>query len=248
MSPNLFAYTDYRRFLKEWFEARAGRPSIRGFAKKIACSPAQLSSVIAGTRDLAGPLAEATAAALGLDEAGCAYFLDLVQFEQGETRTQRREALERVMTARRFHQAHRLEDAQYLVFSQWYYPALVELARCVGTGTNPAALGALLTPSVPAEQVAEALTVLRTHGRLVPGEPNWSTTHDANGIIGAALVGLHRWILERAQGALEDVPKDERYFGTLSLSIPSAALPELRRFVAQFEAEAMGRFTEGLPP
>ena len=250
MTPDIFAYLDYRKFLKDWFEARAGRPSIRGFAKKVGASPAQLSSVIAGTRDLSGPLAEKVAGTLGADSDEHLYFLLLVQLEQAETRAQRREALEQIMGMRRFRLALTDEDRMYLVFSRWYYPAIIELARCPGFRPDPDWIADVLIPRVSRDEVVEALDVLLrgkflvpdANGRLLPSREAFATSHQVGRVTSVALANLHRWMLARAPDALDEFPKEERHFGTMSLAVPEESLPALKQFVTRFEEDAFGRF------
>ena len=43
-APDVVLYLDYRAFLRDWFAARKGRPSVRGFAKRAKCSAGLVSS------------------------------------------------------------------------------------------------------------------------------------------------------------------------------------------------------------
>ena len=56
--PSIYDYTDFRAYLRDWFRARDGRPSQSGFARRVPCSAALLSSVINGTRNLGRARAE----------------------------------------------------------------------------------------------------------------------------------------------------------------------------------------------
>ncbi|MFN7142750.1 MAG: TIGR02147 family protein [Myxococcota bacterium] len=250
MPIRIYDYTDYRKYLKDWFEERQGRPSVRGFAKKVECSPSLLSSVMGGTRDLAAPLAEKVCAAMGLDAEEKTYFLDLVAMEQAETRAQRREAVDRVMAVRRFRSAPRIVDAMYLIFSRWYYPAIHELARCTDFREDPAWIARTLVPAITEAEAAEALEVLVAADFLVRGEDGrlraanttLATEHEVGRVAAPALVALNRWVFERAPDALEAFPADERHFGTLALALSASAVPELKKVITRFEEEVFSRF------
>lgn len=246
----IYEHTNFRQYLKAWFEDRKGRPSVRGFAKKVGCSPALLSSIMSGTRDLAAAMVERVADGLGLDPDEKTYFQLLVEWEQGGTVKARRQALDRLMALRRFKAARRIEDTLYLVFSRWYYPAIVELSRCVGFREDPAWIAATLMPPITPEEAAEALDVLVGCGFLAPGpdgrlrpvDVTWATEHEVDRITGHLLADMHRWLLARAPQALEEFAPTERHFGTLSLALTPAAYTEAKAAVARFEEEMLARF------
>lgn len=250
MPIRIYDYTDYRKYLKDWFEERQGRPSVRGFAKKVDCSPSLLSSVMNGSRDLAAPLAEKVVLAMGLDPDEKGFFLDLVAMEQAETRAQRREAVDRVMGVRRFRSSPQIVDAMYLIFSRWYYPAILELARCASFREDAAWIARTLVPAITEAEATEALVMLITAGFLVRGDDgvlvaagtSWATEHEVERVMSSGLVTMHRWVTGRAPDALEEFPKEERHFGTLALAIPEAALPELKKTITRFEEEVFSRF------
>ncbi len=245
MPTSIYDYTDYRRYLKDWLEERKGRPSLRGLAKKLGCSPALLSGVLNGVRDISQPLAEKVPEALGLDAEERAYFLALVAANQGETLEVRRQAHGRVMTARRFHSARRLGDAMHLVFSRWYYGAILELSRCAGFREDPAWIAATMVPTIHEDEAAAALETLLEagfllrgpDGRLVGADTHWVTEHDVTANTAPSLRDLHRWVLARASDALTEFQRDERHFGTMCFAAPEAALPEIKRVIARFEEE-----------
>jgi uncharacterized protein (TIGR02147 family) len=60
-----------------------------------------------------------------------------------------------------------------------------------------------------------------------------------------AVADLHREMLTRASEALDTVPRDERQFATVSLTLPEAAVGELKRSITRFVEETTGRYAEG---
>jgi uncharacterized protein (TIGR02147 family) len=249
---NLFEYTDFRAYMRAWFESRNGRPSIRGFAKRAACSPAAISSVLGGTRDLPPPLVEHFCAVAQLDEDQQAYFIELVEFEQAPTRPRRRAALERIMAVRRFRGAQRNVDAAFLLFSRWYLPAILELSRCKGFREDPSWIASVLRPPITPAQAAEGLEALLIHkalerdaaGALRPSTTMWATDREVDNIASVAATTYHRDILARASEALDSASKDERHFSTVCLSIPVADLTEIKGSIGRFVEAIAGRYAE----
>lgn len=253
--PSIYDYTDYRRYLKDWLEASAGRPSLRGFAKKVGCAPSMISSVIAGTRDLRPPLLDRAVDALGLESHERAYFLDLVEFEVAPTLALRRQVLDRIMSTRRFRSARRIVDAMYLVFSRWYYGAIIELARCEGFREDPSWIAQTLVPAISEPEAAEALETLiaagflvrREDGRLQAEDVLWATDQEVGRVYGPGLAVHHRWILARGPEAIDEFEREERHFGTLSFALSDDAFADLKAAVRRFEQEVMSRFNERTP-
>lgn len=253
--PDIFAHTDYRAWMRAWFEAKQGRPSIRGFAQRAGCSPALVSSVLAGTRDLAPGLAEKFSGIARLEPDQHAYFLELVEFEQAPTRARRHSALERIMATRRFRGAQREVDAAYLLFSRWYIAAIVELTRCEGFREDPDWIASTLRPSITREQAAEGLATViaggllrRTEeGRLEPTEEIWATDREVSRVASALVATIHREMLTLAHSAVERFPREERHLSTVTLAIPAGAIGEVKDAIGRFVEETTGRYAASAP-
>lgn len=247
--PSIYEYLDYRAYLRDWLQFRDGHPSARALARRLKCSPSMLSSVMAGTRDLARPLAERLADGMALVQEERAYFLDLVAFEQAETRAQRSQAMERVMATRRYRTAARVADGAWLVFTRWYYAAIVELSRCVGFREDPEWIANTLRPPVTVTEAAEAIDALLAAGILARNEAGviapaaeiWATDHHVARLASAGVAELHKWVLARAAESLDTLPGSQRHVTTVSLSVSAPLLAEIKRMVSRFNEEVIGR-------
>lgn len=251
VAPELYAYTNYRAFLKDWFESRRGRPSVRQAAARLGCSAALLSAVQGGSRDLHPPHTEKLAALVTDDSDRHAYFLALVDYEQGDTLARKREALRRVMAMRRFRTGRRLVDSTWDLFAHWYVPAVAELARCEGFREDPAWIAEVMRPRITTEQAAEALVVLQEgsflargeDGRLRPTEAIFRTEHEVARVERIAVAEWHRNLLERAREALDTLPADERHFASASLPMSAELLKELKAVISTFMEDVTSRTT-----
>lgn len=254
--PSIYEYLDYRAYLRDWLSARDGHPSARALARRLKCSPSLLSAVMAGTRDLARPLAEHLTDAMSLAAEERAYFLDLVSFEQAETRAQRSQAMERVMATRRYRTAARVADGAWLVFTRWYYAAIVELTRCVGFQEDPAWIARTLRPPVTEEQAREALEALLAAGILVRGDDGaitpaaeiWATDHQVTRLASAGIAELHRWFLARASESLDTLPGTQRHLTSVSIPVSPALLAEIKKMISRFNEEVIGRAVASTVP
>ena len=99
--PDALQYLDYREFLRDWFAARAGRPSLRMFAARAGCSASLVSSVIAGKRDLQTGRAEMWAKALKLDATRTWHLITLVVMAHDRSPERRRRAMAEALMMQR---------------------------------------------------------------------------------------------------------------------------------------------------
>lgn len=237
-SPDLFQYLDYRRFLADWFAARkAANPrfSHRAFARKAGQgSPSLLLHVIEGKRNLTPATAESFTRAMALRPDETEFFHALVHLAQAEAVDDRNRAWERVRATRRFREARRLEGDGFEYLSAWYYPAIRELALCDGFRPDPDWIAATLRPRITVSQARKGLDLLLSlgllrreeDGRVVPAEASVATPHEVGGL---AALNYHRGMSERAREAIAEVPRDERHYCAVTVSIPLDLVPRLKR-------------------
>lgn len=254
--PDLYTYLDYRKYLRDWFAARkAGNPrfSHRAFARRARqSSPSLLLHVIEGKRNLTPATTEAFTAAMGLVGEEAEFFSVLVAFEQSDTLEERNRAWERVRATRRFREARRLDGEAVEYLSHWYYPAIRELASCEGFRGDPEWIAARMMPRVTSAQAQKALEVLLSlglltedgNGALVPSEASVVTPHE---VVGLAGINYHIGMIDRARDALQNVPHPERHFCAVTVAIPGALVPRLKREIDAFQ-ERMLDLCDGADP
>jgi uncharacterized protein (TIGR02147 family) len=244
--PDIFQYLDYRELLRDWLAAHAGRPSLRTLAGRAHCSPALLSAVINGKRDLDAGRAEVVAVAMKLDAHQTEHFVDLVALAHDPSFRRRKRAWEEALTTRRFRAAQqRVSDAAYEVLSNPEVAAVFELVRCCGWRNDPEWIARSLQPASTPAAAAAAVEALMSAGMLVRDDsggltvasPEWASGHDVP--IAKAADRLHRKLLERAPQVLDDVPSNERQFGALTFAVSSSEVPEIKARVARFHEEIM---------
>ena len=129
---DVYRYLDYRAFLREFYDAKKAKSrafSYRAFSKRAGvASPNYLKLVIDGQRSLSVKMAERFASACGLDADSSRYFVHLVAFNQAKTSTERTLHYGKLTSFQHYRQAHKLEIAHAAYYSDWYMPAIRELA------------------------------------------------------------------------------------------------------------------------
>jgi len=246
--PSVFAYLDYRVFLREWFKAKKAhnpRFSHRAFVRRTGRgSPSLLTDTISGRRNLTPELVEDFARALRFEDEEARYFGHLVALDQAETDRDRREAWTRVAATRRFKEAHALEGEGYDFLSHWFYPVVRELTALEDFQEDAEWIARAVRPPITPEEAAQALEsvlslglVERVDGRLRPRDVALVTPPQVQGL---AVHDYHQGMLGLAVEAISRFRSSERHFSAMTVAVPESRVPELKR-----ELEAMTqRFLE----
>lgn len=243
-APSVFDYTDYRVFLKDWYDHR--KATEPGFSYRVFARRAGLSSqsllvhVMKGERNLTDASLEALCVGLELDEAERDFFGLIVAFCQATNDEDRTAAWEEVMATTHFRAARPLEGAVWSSVARWYAAAVHELVRTEGFRPDPAWMVTRLWPEADVNKVREAFEGLVDVG-LIRREPDgtWTTVEVALATepqtIGLAVSAFHRSLLHHAAAAIEAVPREQRHLGALTVAIPASVVPRLKREIAAFE-------------
>jgi len=241
--PEVFRYLSFRRFLADWFRAQKAanrRYSHRLFARRAGVrSPSLLNEVIAGRRNLTPKTTEGFIRALSLNNAEAAFFTDLVQLDQAKTAAEKNDALDRVAASQRFRTARPISGAMVRYLSNWYYPALRELAHREGFVADPEWVGRQLEPPITPAQARDALETLfelgmlvEEGGRVVPAEVSVATPHEVAGLIAH---NYHNQMLDRARDAIEGVDPEERHLLGVTVAIPESLVAQLKAELDEFQ-------------
>ena len=252
MADSLYDTTDYRRVILDALEARG--LTRRDLASHIERSGSWMSMALSGQRPLDPELVPAVAEFLSFDARATTYLAALVDLESPSPRA-RRTAWATVEAT----QAHRrsvagVTDDVVKVHTRWYYPAIVELARCDGWRADPRWIAATLVPRITEAQAAEALTTLVRIKHLVPdaerelapgNEAVWTGSVIPKGPLSEAMAEQHRVHTDLAARAIRGFRSNERTLSTVTMAIGEehyallrARLHELEREIVLFATEA----------
>ncbi len=237
IAPDIYTYLSYRKFLGDWFEwmkTMYPRYSHRAFARKAGqSSPSLLLSVLQGKRNLTPVTSEAFLKVLGLDAEASEFFSALVALDQAETPQVRSSAWDRVRATKRFREGRQLDGDAVQYLSRWYIPAIREFAACTGFRADAGWLAAKMRPRVTVEQAQEALDVLFSLGMLIRNEDRVEVAEGSlvtpHEVAGMAALNYHVGMLDRAREALLKTPPKDRHFCAVTVSIPAALMPDLKR-------------------
>ena len=243
VTPNIHSYLDYRRFLRDWFEAKKQsnpRFSYRGFARKAGQkSPSLLHHVMDGKRNLTPSTTEAFAKAMQLKVNEAAFFAHLVHLDQAKTSSERNSAWVLISETRHFREARHIEGEGFRYLSHWYYPAIRELAHRPDFQADPEWIAANLRPTISVKDARRALDSLLSMQLLVeedgatrPAEASVVTPHEVTGL---AVHNYHQGMLQRASESIDGFDPEERHLGAVTVAVPESLVARLKEEVAAFQ-------------
>jgi len=218
--------SSFVQFLGFEFKSRQKRNpqySLRAFAKSLEMSPAQLSQILSGKRNLTVKAIHRLSSKLSLSPLEKENFL-----RSWSSQTQTIEVQQKRI----------LQDDEFKLISDWYHFAILSLAQIRNSCTQPSWIAERL--GITVAQAKEAVLRLQRLGILGPGpdleqiSPPLSVVSE---IPSEAIRSYHRKILNRAQEQLEAVPVEERDFSALTVPVSKKNIGRYRSLIEKFQED-----------
>jgi uncharacterized protein (TIGR02147 family) len=255
--PDLFAYLDYRKYLRdaqEAMQAKDRKASFRAFAKAAGyTSPNFLQLVISGSRNLAPAQLPGTIRALGLKKQESEFFANMVAFEQAEGFEEKNFHYQRMLRSRRFAEARPIEKGQFEYLDQWYHPAVREMVLRTDYTGDPAWISDRLHPHVTVSQVEKSIQLLQRLGLARYDEATgiWRQTETRistpSEIASLAVANYHRAVLKLAADSIEGFSAEDRDLRSVTLGIPKKRYLEVKRKLEEMWKEILALSESGGP-
>jgi uncharacterized protein (TIGR02147 family) len=246
LEPDVFAYLDYRGYLRALYTSRKRRgASYRSFARRAGLrSPNYLKLVIDGERNLSARMAERFASACDLSQDRRRYFVQLVAFNQARSSDARARAhgvLRRLRGPSRFAALHAELDAYHAI---WYLPAIRELVASPHFREDPRWIARQLLPPITAAQARRSLGLLIELGLLVRDERGGLRQARLTVTTGPEarsrqLKSFHRTMMDHAKSSIERIAPEERDISSLTLCLGEHGLALVKKAIQRFRQELL---------
>ena len=182
-AKTIYTYSDFRIFLRDWYEAEKER---RGKFTKADVSRAlglpntrNYFSALLGGKELSETFLERMVALLALPHDEAKYFRALVRFQQAKTPEEREESLERLVALNRSPRRV-LEPDRMEYFKHWWHGAIRALLDTGDYGDEPDRIAKSLVPSITPGQARDSLALLAKQGLISrKGRGPWKPTDQA---------------------------------------------------------------------
>ncbi|MDB5102752.1 MAG: hypothetical protein JWP91_441 [Fibrobacteres bacterium] len=239
--PSVFAYSDYRQYLKDYHEAASAKDrkfSHRFISDKVgASSTGWFSDLIKGRINLAGTQLVRLAELLKLKENETDYFEILVQYNQAGSLEEKNRHLRKMLTFKEM-RVDLVGEGKFEFYSHWYYAAVRELLFFHPFRDDYVALAKKMDPPIKPAQAKEAIRLLEkldfirkdAQGLYRPREMTLKKDPSLKSILALNLLRIN---MELGMQALDKFQKDERHVSAMTLSYSA---PGFEKAVAEIDA------------
>jgi len=244
--PNIFSYTDFRKFLTDWLEARKevepgfnraemhrrlGLPNTRSY----------LPDLLAG-KEMSMTFLERFVVSLELTAEEARFFRVLVRFNQALTTEERELAFDQLVALNRTPRTI-LDPRHWRYYRDWHHGAVRALLGVHSLGDEPRRIGRLIQPELTEGQVKESLALLSDLGLIAKNEAGFwkptdhtlSTGEGARAEMVRQLQAQQMRLVERA--ALKPDGQGGQVVATNTISVSEEGLQLIRKRLEQFRSE-----------
>jgi uncharacterized protein (TIGR02147 family) len=246
-APDLFSFTDYREFLRRYYEFRRhDQPtfSYRFMATRLEIDPGQLAHILQGKLHLPQRALAATLRLCRFDARQSAFFEELIRLGRSRTPEDAARSEARLDALRKVsHRELGPKDASF--YGHWRHSVLRALTSVVKVSEG-GELGAFCQPCQSPADARESIQLLERLGLLARDEAGClrpTEAHLAPGseISRAVLRKWHAEVLKLATESLERFDPAQRDISTLTVALSSRDLPTVRGWIADLRQQAQAQ-------
>jgi len=239
---SVFAYNDYREFLRDFFQERKKLDKSFSWRKFSASagysSPVFLKLVIENKSNLSEAGTERVADAVWLSGREKKYFRVLVRFNQAKNDSLKHTLYKELRNFVSPQDVHVLNQNQYDYYKEWYHAAIRERLTQVENQSDYQAIGQSLCPQVSAAKVQKSVELLKKlglveqkEGRYIQSDAKISTGPE---VLSMAVRNMHQQMAALATDAVQNIPREERDISGLTLGVSQEGFQKLTRELALF--------------
>lgn len=244
---SVFEYTNYRLFLKEYYEERKEKDGFtyRDFSKLTGMnSTSWLLHLIKGTKNLSAESVVRVSKALKLSKAEGEYFEMMVPFTQARTNGVKDHFYQRMLGLKRKLKIAKIGEEQYDYYLKWYHPVIRSLVSKLDFGEDYAMLARCLMPPIPAREAKKSVKLLERLGLIARGKDGrWAQISAAistgDEVSSLSVINYHKQVSRLAEGAHDLSAKEERDISALTLGVGEEDFRRIKGRIQAFRKEIM---------
>lgn len=253
METNIFEFTNYRKFLKAYYDAQKNKNkgfSHRSFAQKAGYSSSNfLYLIIEGKRNLNRDYITKFSQAMGLTKKEQQYFETMVSFNQAATPEAKRYYLEILSTMSKKRTGTPLKDDQYEFISNWYYPVIRELVTLPHFTEDLNWIANRLHRKITPAQAKDAIRALLDIGLLKRDESGRLAQADTHlitddEIFNTAAYSFHNQMIDMAKEMLNTIDGANREISGVTMSVSKKQFKEIKQRVQDFRDAILKYLTD----
>lgn len=250
--PNVFEYTNYRKYLADWYKAKKDANhafSYNSFAQKAGFrNKGFLHTVICDKRNLSRPSVIKICQAIGLTKTETDFFENLVFFNQAVDLRERNYFYEKMngvrSTQKTASKARQIRSDQYEFYSKWYHGAVRSIIDMYNFKGDLKWLAKMVTPPLSVRQARQSVRLLEKLGMITKRSNDTYKVTDKSittgkEVAGLAVQNLHMECAELARKAILELPKSRRSVTGLTLGISKKSYEQICGEIQEFQVRIM---------
>jgi uncharacterized protein (TIGR02147 family) len=250
---NIFEYTNYREYLKDFFEESKKSDRLfshRYLAERLGLStPNLIMLIMQGKRNLTPDVCRRLAKFLRLKIRQRRYFENMVAFLNAKKHSEKNEYFSRMIKLRHVLKIKNIMEQHYEYYANWYNPVIRELVTYPDFKGDYRELGKKVSPPVSEDEARQSVKLLqklgmirKKAGRYVQTVQLISTGTEVRSI---AVVNYHRAMADLAASSYDRCKKDEHNITSVTLSMAKENLFQLVRETNNYRQRLMALAQNG---
>jgi len=244
--PNIYANTNYRDFLKTFYEEKKAENasfSYRLFSRICGfSSPNFIKLIMDNKRNLSNDGIKKIISGLKLKKTEARFFETLVHFNQSESYEEKKKHFEKLSYFKAFTKVKKLDTDLYEFLSKWYYPTIREITLLKNFKESPQHIVKNFVPDLTEEEVSGAIKLLKRLGlltndeknRLVQAESNLSTDTE---VFDLSVKNFHHEMIKKAGEALDNTPQEQREISSITVAVNKDTFEKTKKKLIEFRRE-----------
>lgn len=229
--PSPYDFKEYREYLAAlfaWYKIQG--LSMRNIAQRIHVSPALISSIIQGRRNLTTDQLYAWKDFFGWDERELSFLEKMIHFQSGEEREEKAEAFKKIVRFKKYKERSTRELVTWRYLEKWFVVVIREMSGMADFRPEPDWIRKRLRYPVSLEDIRQALKFL-TEQKLLKGQGEYLRLDCHGGVYKLALASFHAQMLERAADSIYKSPSDERHILGHTYRLSSKKMARLKHIM-----------------
>jgi uncharacterized protein (TIGR02147 family) len=238
---NVFHYTDYRAYLRAYFDER--KKSDPKFSHRYLCrrlglaAPNSIMLVMQGKRNITRSLAFRISEEFRHTVKEAEYFESMVGFAQAKNTNEKDRCFTRMIGLRKTTNVNKIEEHQYEYYSNWYNLVVRELVTSPEFNGDYAWLAKNVRPAITPGQAKRSVKLLEKLGLIRKKGSGFvhSAAMISTGpqVTSLAVANFHKTMAERAAEAMNIVRKEERDMTACTVYISQKGFEEIKNAIAE---------------
>ena len=244
--PNIFEYDNYRKYLKDYYEAKKAQKqsfSYRAFSKKAGFnSPNFLKLVMEGKRNLSHDSIEKCIDALALRKEEAGFYKNLVQFNQAKTVEQKHQFAKEIIRSKVYKKLKPLSQAQYQYWSRWYNIVIREMVALECFKEDPEWIANHLVPKITTDEAKNSLKQLlkigvikrNDKGKLIQAQTDVTAGDE---VVVSSMGQFHQEMIEKAKESIDRFKGKHRQISSITCGLSEKSAEKLKQMINKFRKD-----------